>query len=94
MELNDEEIEILSQLASTFASNADMALALGITKETFETELRNSLSHISQTVKREQILMKSKVLKSVFNMAANGSSVAQQIAIKIIEKRELDDELN
>lgn len=94
MKLTDEQRETLELMASTWATKREMALAVGISCESFEDEVRDETSDIYETVNRSRILSKSKVLKSVFDMAAAGSSVAQQIALKIIEKEEIENELN
>lgn len=94
MELANNEKEILAQLASTWAPKNEMAISLGMSLELFVTELQDSTSDIYEIVHRERILSKRKVLKSVFDMAQAGSSVAQQIALKIIEKEEIENELD
>ena len=81
MPLTDEQREQVAYFASLHFTYDDVALVTGVSVQ--DAEFR-------RIVKAEYLKREAVVRKSIFDLAAQGSSPAQALALRIIEQKNLD----
>jgi hypothetical protein len=82
--LTVEQIQEAEGLSGLFFIPEDILLIMGLPENTMQDK------DFQRAYKRGRLISEAKIRKSIFEHAQNGSSPAQNMAVKIIEDSKLD----
>ena len=88
--IDEDLLAELEQYAGLMFTKKEIAAILGYSLSEFE-ELLDSDDQALKRFQRGRLKKDAEVRKSIFDLAANGSSPAQSFAWKLIENAKMDD---
>ena len=90
MELTDTQLTELEGLAGVFLSLQEIATIMQLDIEKLQIAAENPASLIHQTIHRGRLKKKAELRQIIFTMAMGGSAPAQNLALKFMQKAEID----
>jgi predicted DNA-binding protein YlxM (UPF0122 family) len=85
MNLNKEQLEEITRFAMLQFSAKEIAFIMQIDETEFQAEMNNTESEIYKSYYRGKLLAEAEVRKSIFTMAKQGSTPAQNSFLNLIK---------
>lgn len=91
MELTDKQLVELEELSGCFFSIANIALIMQLDGPALMGEVGGGHGPVHDAYYRGRLSSEAQVRKSILDLAKNGSSPAQNLAVKLIDESKLED---
>jgi hypothetical protein len=88
--LTEQEIETLTLAAEGMMTDTEICTMLEISPDEFSLEMEDHSSQIYGVIMKARLTAEARVRKSIIECAAQGSSPAQSLAMKLIEQEKLN----
>lgn len=88
--LTEKELETLTLASEAMMTDEELCTMLQIDIDEYIMEMNDHNSILYTTIVRGRLTSEAKVRKSIIDCAAQGSSPAQSLAIKLIESEKLN----
>ena len=84
--LSSDQLALAREMAMALVPHSEIAVAIGMDADLFAVEMNKPESDIYKSVNAGFLITKTKIQKSVIEMAQRGSSPAQAEALRLIKQ--------
>lgn len=89
MDLSEKQLTEIEEWARALYSPREIAIILHLDPDALREEIEDERSEAYQRFHRGRLISEGVIRKSIFDLAENGSSTAQGLALKLIEEAKI-----